>query len=173
LRVINDAAPFVRGLTSLLASNQATVPYDRKPRRQGESKFPLRRLIGLAVDGMLAHSTVPLRVASYTGLFIATVTFLLTLVYVLGRLVFDIPMPAGFATTTVLLLFGISLNAIFMGVIGEYVGRIYNQVRVRPTTVIESATGSHSSENIDRRDPQSAVVADYKLGATLLAETRR
>jgi glycosyltransferase involved in cell wall biosynthesis len=139
LMTVNDAAPFVRGLTSLLAAKQATVPYDRRPRLEGESKFPLRSLIGLAVNGVLAHSVVPLRVATYTGLVIALITFLLTIAYVIGRLVFDVPMPAGFATTTALLLLGITLNALFLGIIGEYIGRIYNQIRVRPTTVIEQA----------------------------------
>lgn len=139
LRVIDDKAPFVRGLTSLLATNQIDVPYDRKRREAGESKFPLRKLTSLAIEGVLAHSTVPLRIASYTGLAIAVITFLLSIAYVLGRTVFGIPMPAGFATTTVLLLLGISLNAIFLGIIGEYVGRIYNQIRVRPMTVIETS----------------------------------
>ena len=137
LRAIDDAAPFVRGLTSMLAAKPCTVPYDRRPRLHGESKFPLRNLLGLAVDGMLAHSIVPLRVATYTGLAVALVTFLSTLAYIVGRLVFHVPMPAGFATTTALLLLGITLNALFLGIIGEYVGRIYNQVRARPMTVIE------------------------------------
>ena len=139
LQSIDDAAPFMRGLTSMLAAKQSTVPYDRKPRLHGESKFPLRSLIGLAVNGILAHSIVPLRVATYTGLVVALVTFLSTLAYIVGRLVFHVPMPAGFATTTALLLLGISLNALFLGIIGEYVGRIYNQVRARPMTVIEQS----------------------------------
>jgi glycosyltransferase involved in cell wall biosynthesis len=139
LQSIDDAAPFVRGLTSMLASKQSTVLYDRKPRLRGESKFPLRSLIGLAVNGMLAHSIVPLRVATYTGLVVAMVTFLSTFAYIVGRLVFHVPMPAGFATTTALMLLGITLNALFLGIIGEYVGRIYNQVRARPMTVIEQS----------------------------------
>ena len=138
LRMVDDAAPFVRGLTSELAANKASVPYDRHRREAGESKFPLKKLLGLAIDGVIAHSTTPLRIASYTGLAIALVTVLLGIGYVGGRIL-GAPMPAGFATTTVLLLFAISLNAIFLGIIGEYLGRIYNQVRVRPITVIEAS----------------------------------
>ncbi|WMT72577.1 hypothetical protein [Bradyrhizobium sp. Ash2021] len=67
-------------------------------------------------------------------------TFLLSLFYLFSRIGFGLDWPEGFATTTVLLLFGISLNAIFLGIIGEYVGRIYAQVRFRPTTVIEQST---------------------------------
>lgn len=151
LRRIDDASPYTRGLTSLLAANQAGVPYDRSNRESGTSKFPLVKLIGLAVDGFIAHSTVPLRVASYTGLVIALLTCLASAFYLMLRLFFGISGPPGFTTITLLVLFGISLNAIFLGIIGEYVGRIYNQVRIRPTTVIERAinmpeiSGTHIS----------------------------
>lgn len=166
LRWIDDAAPYTRGLTSSLAANQTGVPYDRKTRLSGKSKYPLRNLFNLALDGFLAHSTVPLRFAAYTGLIVAVITFALSLIYVSARLVFGVDWPTGFATTTALLLFGISLNAIFLGIIGEYVGRIYNQVRQRPTTVVERsvnlapALGDEvASETIPtvytRADPQS------------------
>lgn len=137
LRRIDDVTPYTRGLTSLLASNQIGVPYDRNIREQGESKFPLIKLMGLAADGFISHSTVPLRIASFAGLLIATVTGLASMFYLLGRMLFGMSWPEGFATTTILILFGISLNAIFLGIIGEYVGRIFEQVRLRPTTVIE------------------------------------
>jgi glycosyltransferase involved in cell wall biosynthesis len=137
LHRIDDAAPYTRGLTSLLASNQTGVPYKRAVREKGKSKFPLVKLIALAVDGFVAHSTAPLKVASVAGLLIAFLTMLASVFYLLGRLFFGIEWPEGFATTTILILFGISLNALFLGIIGEYIGRIYDQVRIRPTTVIE------------------------------------
>lgn len=110
LRVIEDAQPYVRGLISELARNQASVPYARDRREFGESKFPLRQLVKLALEGVYAHSTIPLRIATYVGITIALLTTLVTGVYVLGRLVSPEQWPAGFATTTVLILFGISLN---------------------------------------------------------------
>lgn len=143
LRQINDAAPYVRGLSSQLAARPATVLYDRKPRMSGESKFPLRSLISFAVSGLLAHSTVPLRLASYTGLVVALITLMASIGYILLRLTLDIEIPSGFTTTTVLLLIGISLNSIFLGIIGEYLGRIYNQIRIRPTTVVEESVNVH------------------------------
>lgn len=137
LHLINDVAPYTRGLTSLLATKQVGVAYDRQARQAGVSKFPLGKLIALAVDGLITHSIFPLRLAAFVGLGISLLTCLASSFYIFSRLLFGINWPAGFATTTVLLLFGISLNAIFLGIIGEYVGRIYNQVRSRPTTVIE------------------------------------
>jgi glycosyltransferase involved in cell wall biosynthesis len=137
LRRIDDADPYTRGLTSMLAKNQASALYDRANREKGESKFPLGKLIAFAVDGFIAHSIMPLRIATYIGLLIATVASLASAFYIMARLFWGVDWPAGFATTTVLILFGTSLNAIFLGIIGEYVGRIYNQIRIRPTTVIE------------------------------------
>ena len=136
---MHDASPYLRGLTSAISSNQVGVLYDRRPRIAGRSKFPLRKLISLAVDALLAHSVVPLRLATYTGLAISVLTFIFSIFYIAIKLFTDIAMPAGFATTTALLLFGISLNAIFLGIIGEYISRIYDQVRVRPLTVIEKS----------------------------------
>jgi len=154
LRVIDDAAPYTRGLTSMLAANQIGVPYDRITRARGRSKFPLRKLAWFAVDGFVAHSTIPLRIAAYAGLLITVITFLASLIYIIARLVFGTNWPAGFATTTVLILFSTSLNAIFLGIIGEYVGRIYNQVRVRPTAVIERAV--NMSQEAASTSPESA-----------------
>lgn len=146
LRALYEASPYLRGLTSLLATNPATVLYDRGERVAGVSKFPLRRLMALAIDALLAHSIAPLRVATYAGLAISLATFLLILFYLAAHFGFGLQWPAGFGTTIVLLLLGISLNSIFLGVIGEYVGRIYSQVRFRPTTVIELAVNVEPRE---------------------------
>jgi dolichol-phosphate mannosyltransferase len=68
---------------------------------------------------------------------IAVITTLASVFYLMMQLFFGINSPRGFTTTTVLILFGISLNAIFLGILGEYIGRIYDQIRIRPTVVIE------------------------------------
>lgn len=145
LQVIEDARPYLRGLISELACNPAVVPYDRHRREFGQSKFPLMQLINLAIDGIYAHSIVPLQLATYAGIVIAGLTALATVLYILASVTSTRAWPAGFTTTTVLILFGISLNALFLGIIGQYVGRIYQQLRVRPTVVVEQAV------NIDLR----------------------
>jgi glycosyltransferase involved in cell wall biosynthesis len=139
LKVIDDAQPYVRGLTSELARNQGAIAYTRNRREFGRSKFPIRQLIKLGLEGVVAHSTVPLRIATYVGIAIALATALVTGLYILGRLISPNPWPAGFATTTVLILFGISLNALFLGIIGEYIARIYQQVRHRPSVIVEKS----------------------------------
>jgi polyisoprenyl-phosphate glycosyltransferase len=142
LQVIEDARPYMRGLISELARNPIGVPYTRNRREFGESKFPLSELVRLALDGIYAQSIVPLQLATYVGLGVATATMVAAAVYMMGRLIAPKTWPAGFATTTVLILFGISLNALFLGIIGQYVARIYQQIRLRPTVVIEQAVNA-------------------------------
>lgn len=145
LALVDDYHPYVRGLIASFGFRQTGILYDRGKREQGESKFPLRRLVALAIDGILLHSVVPLRVATLTGLVTAGVMLAGIVVYTVGRVVFDQAWPAGFATTTVLLLVSIVLNALFLGVIGEYLGRIYQQVKRRPLTIIEQVIDSSSN----------------------------
>lgn len=152
LRRIADDKPYLRGTLATLGFTQQGIPYDRAGRVRGESKFSLRDLFGLALDGILAHSIVPLRMATYTGLVVSAVTALGVIGYIIGRIFFGASWPAGFATTTTLILLSLSLNALFLGIIGEYVGRIYHQVRRRPLAIIEA--------NIDQSSPAADVEHD-------------
>jgi glycosyltransferase involved in cell wall biosynthesis len=137
LKSVNDDQPYLRGTIATLGFNQIGIPYDRAERQRGQSKFTLRQLFGLALDGILNHSIVPLRVATYIGLFVALCTFGAVIFYTAGRLFFGRTWPAGFATITVLLLGSLSLNALFLGVIGEYIGRIYRHMKNGSLTVIQ------------------------------------
>jgi dolichol-phosphate mannosyltransferase len=137
LRMIDDHSPYVRGILSSLARSEAGIVYDREARLHGKSNFPVRRLVGFALSGIFGHSTLPLRMVAYIGLAMSVITFMVSFAYLIGALLFGRDWPSGFATTTILILLGIGLNGIFLGVIGEYVGRIYQQVRVRPTVVVE------------------------------------
>lgn len=134
---LEDAQPYLRGTIAAMGFEQVGVPYERDARVHGESKFPLRQMIGLSVDGILNHSVVPLRIATFTGLAISALTFIGIVAYLVGRVVLGQDWPAGFATTTALILLGIGLNGLFLGVIGEYLGRIYKQVKRGPNTIIE------------------------------------
>ena len=137
LRRFEDYQPYLRGTIATLGFDQVGIPYDRAERLRGESKFSLPELTRLATDGILNHSIVPLRLATYTGLAVSLLTFLGILVYISGKLFFGQAWPAGFATTTTLILLSLSLNSLFLGIIGEYLGRIYQQVKKRPLTIIE------------------------------------
>ncbi|MEC9347462.1 MAG: glycosyltransferase family 2 protein [Pseudomonadota bacterium] len=158
LRSVNDARPYTRGLISELAARQAGVAYDRTTRRlHGKSKFPFFKLLDLATDGLVSNSIIPLRIASLLGVLVFIGAGLLAAVFVIGRLVAGHDWPAGFATLSILLLMSMGLNAMLLGILGEYIGRIYDQVRVRPLSIIEM------SLNIDRSE---AFPAETPLGRT-------
>ncbi|MFC4599691.1 hypothetical protein [Cohnella hongkongensis] len=129
--------------------NQVGIPYDRNERVRGQSKFSLNQLFKLAFDGILNHSLVPLRFATYTGLAVSAITFFALLVYLIGKFL-GADWPAGFATTTILILLSLSLNALFLGVIGEYLGRIYKQVKKKPLTIVEKQINLPNQTTISR-----------------------
>ncbi len=138
LQSIDDTSPYVRGLISSMGFSQVGFPYDREARIAGTSKFPFKAMVSLAVDGILNHSLVPLRLASTMSLIFGTLTFLMIFVYVISSFVFGQDWPAGFTTTTVLLLVSITLNAMFLGIVGEYLGRMFMQSKHRPVPIIQS-----------------------------------
>jgi len=136
LRRIHEPHMYLRGLISSLARRQVGIPFDRAERLHNQSKFRFGALLRLAMEGILAHSSLPLRVAFYVGLVIAFAAAILAGFYIGYQLLYPTATPRGFTTTQILILFGIGLNGLFLGVIGIYVGRIYDQVRMRPATII-------------------------------------
>ena len=144
LREVDDQTPYLRGLITTLGFRQVGFPYDRQSRKAGTSKFPFWGLVRLAFDGIINHSVMPLRFASMIGIGCALMTMIATGWYLAARAFFGFDWPAGFATTTILLLFSIALNGLFLGIIGEYLGRIYQQVKRRPLVVIENALNLES-----------------------------
>jgi glycosyltransferase involved in cell wall biosynthesis len=139
LHEVTDSSPFVRGLVTEMSTNAGSVYFKRNIRQYGKSKFPFRKLLQLSLEAIYAHSVTPLKFATYTGLLIALITLFLTSFYVLSWLISPNPWPPGFATTTILILFGISINALFLGVIGEYIGRIYLATIKKPLVIIEKS----------------------------------
>lgn len=144
LKKIEEPSIYIRGVVFGFGFKRFGIPYQRHARTIGKTKFPFRKMAELAVDGIVGHSMVPLRVASIVGLFIAVITFLISLGYVILRLTVGIEAPLGFTTIVVLILLSASMNAIFLGILGEYVARIFGQTRWRPMTIIAEATSSET-----------------------------
>lgn len=137
LREIDDYQPYLRGTIATMGFKQIGVEYKRRNRQFGKSKFSIINYISLSIDAISNHSIIPLRIASFTGIVISFITLCLSLVYLFAKLLLGVDWPAGFATITVLILLSFSVNALFLGIIGEYLGRIYQQVKKRPLTIIE------------------------------------
>ena len=151
LRFTRDSDPYLRGAISSIGFQQIGIPYDRSERKHGNSKFGSAAMFRLAVAGILNHSVIPLQLATYMGLFISIIMFILATVYFVGRITFGSDWLPGFATTTILILLSFSLNAIFLGIIGTYVGRIFSEVRRRPLTIVEEVV------NIEEGTPSGVI----------------
>ena len=145
LRHINDQQPYLRGLIAAMGFRQIGIPYDRVAREQGKSKFNMWRLAGLALDGILHHSTMPLRIATAVGFLMCSLACVGVAYFVIARLVFGAEWPEGWTSIFVLILFSVGLNALLLGIIGEYVGRIFKNVKMLPLVIVESVI-DHQAE---------------------------
>jgi polyisoprenyl-phosphate glycosyltransferase len=143
---------FFRGLRAWSGFCRTGVAYERQPRAAGSSKYPVTKLIGLAKDGIFNFSTVPLTGVFYLGMLMSSLSFL-ALLLILALRLFDIPIfgmrvsdVQGFSSTilTILLIGGIQLISI--GVLGEYIGRIYHEVKGRPAYVIRDKVTAQNTE---------------------------
>jgi len=127
---------FLRGLVPLIGLRSAVVYYDRGSRFAGTSKYPLRRLTGFAIDGLTSFSVVPLRIISLLGLLISALTVVLAGWVLWVRLFTDVPTP-GWASTVIPVYFIGGVQLLCLGVIGEYLGKTYQEVKARPRYTIE------------------------------------
>jgi glycosyltransferase involved in cell wall biosynthesis len=127
---------FLRGLVPLIGLRSAVVYYDRGSRFAGTSKYPLRRLMGFAIDGLTSFSVVPLRIISLLGLLISALTVVLAGWVLWARLFTDVPTP-GWASTVIPVYFIGGVQLLCLGVIGEYLGKTYQEVKARPRYTIE------------------------------------
>lgn len=127
---------FVRGIRSWIGLDQVGLVYDRDSRYAGQPKFTISRLIFLALDGLVSFSYIPLRAISILGFFISFLSIALAISYTIQKITRGLS-PPGFATTIVAIFFLAGIQLITLGVIGEYVGRIFEEVKHRPLYVIK------------------------------------
>ncbi|MGH9767111.1 MAG: glycosyltransferase family 2 protein [Blastocatellia bacterium] len=131
---------FLRGLRSWVGFKQVGVEYERDARHAGEPKYTLRKLVGLALSGYVGFSAAPLRMATWLGLLAALTGFLIALWAVYTRLA-GIYSPRGWASTMAVIMFIGGVQLLMLGVIGEYLSRIYDEVRQRPLYIVRSRVG--------------------------------
>lgn len=131
---------FLRGLRSWVGFKQVGVEYEREARHAGVPKYTLRKLIRLALSGYVGFSVMPLRAAAWLGFLSAGLGFTIVLWALMTKLT-GIPSPRGWASTVALILFVGGVQLVMLGIIGEYVGRIYDEVRQRPLYLVRSRLG--------------------------------
>ncbi len=149
---LRERSRFLRGMTSWVGFRHATVSFDRDPRFAGETKYPLRKMLRFGIDGISSFSHFPLQIATMLGFVATAIAFLGLPATVIARYagVFERGVPS--LLFVVLLIGGLQLMT--LGLIGEYVGRIYDEVKRRPLYVVAS------SRNIGGPDPQRLEPAD-------------
>lgn len=140
---------FIRGLVSWIGFKQTGVPYERDRRYAGTTKYPWRKMIKFALDGITSFSSAPLKLATLLGYASSFLAFLyLCSVFVqklMGHTV------QGWATIMVALLFIGGIQLICIGIVGEYVGRIFNEIKQRPLYIVESIYESHAEPSANER----------------------
>ena len=135
LRSLNDSYPYFRGLVADLGYEIATIPFVQPPRKHGITKNNFYTLFDMAMLGFTNHSKVPLRMATMLGFVTAVLSALIGLFYFVYKLINWQNFSLGLAPLSVGLFFFSSVQLIFLGVIGEYIGAIYTQVLKRPLVV--------------------------------------
>jgi len=126
---------FIRGLTAWAGYNQVAIEFDRPERYAGETKYNLLKLFLLSLDVIAGFSIIPLRIVTVVGFLVATLSTVLTLIIVLQKLFFNLDIP-GYAFLASGLFFLGGVQMFFLGVIGEYIGKIYRQVQERPLYLV-------------------------------------
>ena len=147
LRDLPESHGFLRGLVALIGYRQALVEYDRAPRQAGQGKY--NRFMGsisIGLNGVFAFSRLPLSLALWAGLAISALSTLIIFFMLYAKIVLQYDYPMGIPTLTILVVFLGGVQLVALGIIGEYIGRIYDEVRHRPKYIIERAY------NIDPRD---------------------
>ncbi len=135
---------FLRGMVSWVGFNQTSIEYDRDVRHSGETKYPLTSMLRFAIDGITSFSDIPLRFASYLGFAVSAIAFVYAIVVISFKL-FSLKPPAytpGWASTIVAVLFLGGVQLMSLGILGEYLGRVYDEVKGRPLYLISDVERS-------------------------------
>ncbi|WP_038027311.1 glycosyltransferase family 2 protein [Synechococcus sp. PCC 7336] len=140
LQQMPERTRFMKGLFAWVGFRQTAVEYDRQPRYRGRTSWNYWRLWNFAVDGLTSFSLLPLKVWSYVGLLISALAFSYATFLVVRTVLFGVDLP-GFASIMVAILFIGGIQLISLGVLGEYLGRVYEEVKGRPLYIVRDRYG--------------------------------
>jgi polyisoprenyl-phosphate glycosyltransferase len=132
---------FVRGLRSWVGFSQVGLTYERDKRYAGESKYNWSKMLKLAFDGIFSFSYIPLQILTWFGFSMFILSIIGSLLTVYFKLFTDVYIPRGFPTTIIVIMFIGGINMLALGIMGEYIGRIYDEVKQRAPYVVESTLG--------------------------------
>ncbi|WP_411345173.1 glycosyltransferase family 2 protein [Paenibacillus sp. WLX1005] len=136
MKSLKESNRFVRGLVSWVGFRQTSIAYVREERFAGETKYPLKKMLRFASDALIAFSLKPLRLASVLGSFVSLFSFIF-LLFVVGQKLMNFSTTPGWASIIACILFLNGIMLVILGVLGEYVGRIYDEVKGRPLYLVQ------------------------------------
>jgi polyisoprenyl-phosphate glycosyltransferase len=139
-RSMRETNRYVRGMFSWIGFRQVGVPFTRDERYAGETKYPLRKMIKFATDGIVSFSAAPLRLALKVGLIVSAFSFVLGAVFLISKFagLYSVP---GLASVAVFVAFLGGIQLLLLGVMGEYIARIHDEVKRRPLYLVREAHG--------------------------------
>lgn len=137
---------FIRGLRSWVGFRQVGIEYERDARHGGKSKYTITKMFKLAFDGIFSFSYIPLQLLTFAGFSFFILSIAGSIMTVYFKLFTQVYIPQGFPTTIIVILFIGGINMLSLGIIGEYIGRIYDEVKRRSPYVIESLLGIRSQD---------------------------
>jgi dolichol-phosphate mannosyltransferase len=150
LKQVRELHRFVRGLTCWVGFSQTAVHYERAPRHAGVTKYPIWKLMRLAWDGVTSFSSTPLRWMTLVGLLVSIAGLAQAGRVIVGRLLYPASMERGWATLVAIMLFLGGVQLISLGLIGQYVGRIFEESKKRPLYFVKEKVGLAEPQEADR-----------------------
>ena len=141
MKQMRERHRFIRGMTSWVGFRQTGVNYVREERFAGETHYPFRKMFKFALDAITGFSYLPLQMATYLGFAIAALSAIAAILVIIARLFIGAAPFQGQATTLVVVLFIGGVQLITLGIIGEYLGRIYDEVKGRPLYIVRETIG--------------------------------
>jgi glycosyltransferase involved in cell wall biosynthesis len=154
LRRLPERNRFMKGLFSWVGFRQTGIDYERDSRAHGQSKWKYWRLWNFALDGITSSTTLPLRVWTYAGLAISGLAFAYAAFLIVRTMINGVDVPGYASLMVVVLLFG-GINLLTLGVIGEYLGRIYTEVKARPLYLVRDLYGFEEPQDDEAGDHDS------------------
>ena len=168
LRQLRERHRFMKGLFGWVGFRQVALPYDREPRLAGRSKFTLWKLWNFALEGITSFSTAPLRVATYLGLLTAVFALAFAIWVVVKAALWGDPV-AGWPTMMAVILFLGGVQLIALGLIGEYLGRLYDEAKQRPLYFVDARAGAAGVCSV----PPIRQGADHAYGTAAVEDEER
>jgi polyisoprenyl-phosphate glycosyltransferase len=151
LKLVNEKNRYIRGIISWLGFKQTGVEFVRDKRFAGETKYPLKKMIKFAFDAVTSFSYKPLKLASYVGVMLSVCSFAYLVVVICQKLFTNSTTP-GWASTLAVSLFFNGIVLLMLGIIGEYIGRIYDEAKGRPLYIVREAKNFEKDEIFIRKN---------------------